>query len=108
MFAMARLSPAAISIGLVAVLLALVPWDGFSQAPDGGAETVATLNRYCVTCHSTKLKTAGLTIDPSQLDHLDTSAEVWENVLTKLRSTAMPPPGARGRKPPSTSACPNT
>ena len=91
---MARSSPAAISAGIAAVFLAILPWNGFSQAPEGRAETVATLNRYCVTCHNAKLKTAGLTIEPSQLDHLDTSAETWENVLTKLRSSAMPPPGA--------------
>jgi hypothetical protein len=94
MFAMARPSPAAISAGVIVSLLVLLPWDGFSQAPDGGAETVAMLNRYCVTCHNTRLKTAGLAIEPSQLDHLDTSAGIWENVLTKMRSSAMPPPGA--------------
>ncbi len=91
---MARSSPTTISAGLAAIFLAILPWEGFSQAPDGRAETVSTLNRYCVTCHSAKLKTAGLVIEPSLLDHLDTSAETWEDVLTKLRSSAMPPPNA--------------
>jgi hypothetical protein len=88
MFAMAQSSLA------LAVLLASVSWNGFSQVPDGRAETVTTLNRYCITCHNAKLKTAGLVIEPSRLDQLDTSAEVWENVLGKLRSGAMPPTGA--------------
>jgi mono/diheme cytochrome c family protein len=88
MFAMAQSSLA------LAVLLASVSWNGFSQVPDGRAETVTTLNRYCIACHNAKLKTAGLVIEPSRLDQLDTSAEVWENVLGKLRSGAMPPTGA--------------
>ena len=87
---MARSSPAV----LAAVLLTSFPWAGFSQAPDSRAETVATLNRYCVTCHNAKLKTAGLIIDSARLDHINTSAEIWENVLSRLRGGSMPPPGA--------------
>jgi mono/diheme cytochrome c family protein len=51
------------------------------------------LDTYCVTCHNARLKTAGLqldTLDPSQAgDH----ADVWEKVVTKLRTGEMPPPG---------------
>jgi mono/diheme cytochrome c family protein len=51
------------------------------------------LNRYCVTCHNDRLKTAGLTLDRADTDHVGSSVELWEKVAHKLRSGAMPPPG---------------
>ena len=51
------------------------------------------LDKYCATCHNSRLKTAGLlldTLDPARVgDH----AEQWEKVVTKLRTGEMPPPG---------------
>jgi hypothetical protein len=46
-----------------------------------------------VTCHNAKLKTAGLVLDPSELTHVASNAEVWEKVVRKLRTHAMPPLG---------------
>src|SRR6266568_1401712 len=63
---------------------------GFAQAPD---PTVA-LNRYCVTCHNQKLKTAGLMLDLMDVQKVPEGAPVWEKVAQKLRTGAMPPPGA--------------
>jgi len=51
------------------------------------------LNRYCVTCHNERLKTAGLTLDQVDPDHVGSSVELWEKVAHKLASGAMPPPG---------------
>jgi cytochrome c5 len=51
------------------------------------------LNRYCVTCHNDRLKTAGLTLDRADADHVGSGVELWEKVAHKLRSGAMPPPG---------------
>jgi mono/diheme cytochrome c family protein len=51
------------------------------------------LDTYCVTCHNQQLKTAGLTLDAVSLDRVPDSAEVWEKVLRKVRTGAMPPPG---------------
>jgi len=51
------------------------------------------LNRYCVTCHNEKLKTAGLMLDKLDLEKVDQSAEEWEKVVRKLRTGAMPPVG---------------
>jgi hypothetical protein len=48
----------------------------------------ALLDRYCVTCHNQKLKTAGLILDKADLD-----PETWEKVVRKLRAGAMPPAG---------------
>src|ERR1700692_2566879 len=53
----------------------------------------ALLNRYCVTCHNEKLKTAGLMLDKMDVEHVSEGAEVWEKVIRKLRTYAMPPAG---------------
>ena len=55
----------------------------------------AVLDRYCVTCHNDRLRTGGLTLDPTTVDASDPSrdADVWERVIAKLRTGAMPPPG---------------
>ena len=50
------------------------------------------LDRYCVTCHNQKLKTAGLTLDQADVAHPDQGAEIWEKVIRKVRGGIMPPP----------------
>src|SRR5580692_3676510 len=49
-------------------------------------------NKYCVSCHNQKLKTAGLALDRANADNPYSSEETWEKVIVKLRSRAMPPP----------------
>ena len=49
-------------------------------------------NKYCVSCHNDKLKTAGLSLDRADAEHPSNSQETWEDVIAKLRSRAMPPP----------------
>src|SRR5688500_18866947 len=53
----------------------------------------ATLDRYCVTCHNEKAKTAGLALDAMSLSELPAQAEVWERVVRRLRTATMPPVG---------------
>ena len=55
----------------------------------------AVLDRYCVTCHNDRLLTGGLSLDAASVDAADPSrdADVWERVIAKLRTGAMPPPG---------------
>jgi mono/diheme cytochrome c family protein len=48
---------------------------------------------YCVTCHNSRLKTAGLELDTLDLKRVADHAEKWEKVVTKLRTGEMPPPG---------------
>jgi mono/diheme cytochrome c family protein len=55
----------------------------------------ASLDQYCVTCHNQRLKTGGLTLDTMDLGHVSAGAAVWEKVVRKVRSGAMPPSGAR-------------
>jgi len=53
----------------------------------------AVLDRYCVTCHNARLRTASLLLDQADVDHPETNAAVWEKVLHKLRAREMPPAG---------------
>ena len=68
------------------------------QPPSGNAAAVTlpareVLERYCITCHNQRLKTAGLALDTMDLAKVGDSAEVWEKVVRKLRTGAMPPAG---------------
>jgi cytochrome c551/c552 len=53
----------------------------------------SVLDQYCVTCHNTKLKTAGLSLDTIDLAQVAANAEALEKVARKLRSGQMPPAG---------------
>jgi len=50
------------------------------------------VNKYCVSCHNAKLKTAGLALDRIDAENPYNSQETWEKVIVKLRSRSMPPP----------------
>ena len=52
------------------------------------------LNRYCVSCHNSRLKTAGLSLEALDVTQPGLDAAVWEKVVRKLRSRMMPPAGA--------------
>src|SRR5438552_4462353 len=54
----------------------------------------SAINKYCVTCHNDRLKTGGLTLAGVDVEHPSTHAEIWEKVIRKLRTGAMPPPNA--------------
>jgi mono/diheme cytochrome c family protein len=49
--------------------------------------------KYCVACHNSKSKVAGLDLSRLDLAHLGDDAETWEKVAGKLRTREMPPPG---------------
>jgi hypothetical protein len=52
------------------------------------------IGRYCVSCHSDKAKTGGLTLESLDADRPEDNPEVWEKVVRKLRAGLMPPSGA--------------
>src|SRR5215470_20255773 len=54
----------------------------------------ALINRYCVTCHNQRLKTAKLELDKLDVAHPEKDALTWERAIRKLRGGMMPPPGA--------------
>jgi len=53
----------------------------------------AVVDKYCVTCHNQRLKTAGLALDNVDALHPEIQPEVWERVIAKLWAGTMPPPG---------------
>jgi mono/diheme cytochrome c family protein len=57
------------------------------------AEYRTVLNRYCVTCHNQKAKTAGLLLDKADVTNVAAEAALWEKVRRKLHDGAMPPAG---------------
>src|SRR5688572_20779986 len=59
----------------------------------GGLSQRAFLDKYCVTCHNQRLKTAGLVLDQLDLANVGQRADVWEKVVRKLRGGVMPPAG---------------
>src|SRR5690349_13146894 len=65
---------------------------GHLLAQDAAAER-ALLDKYCVTCHSNKLRTGGLSLQGLDLGRVPETAETWEKVIRKLRVGAMPPQG---------------
>src|ERR1700682_772226 len=52
------------------------------------------LDKYCVTCHNQKLKTAGLMLDTADVQNVTRDGVLWEKVIRKLRSGNMPPVGS--------------
>ena len=61
----------------------------------------ALLDRYCVTCHNERMRTADLMLDQVDLTQPGAHAEVLEKVVRKLRAGQMPPAG-RPRPEPGT------
>ncbi len=53
----------------------------------------AVLDRYCVVCHNENLKTADLVLDQQDIGNVSAAPAVWEKVVRKLRTGAMPPAG---------------
>ena len=51
------------------------------------------INKYCISCHNSRLKTAGLELDRLDPQQVGDNAQQWEKVVTKLRTGEMPPPG---------------
>jgi mono/diheme cytochrome c family protein len=51
----------------------------------------AVLNRYCVTCHNERLKTAGLRLDQADVSRPGAEPEIWEKVVRKVHTGTMPP-----------------
>src|SRR5687768_16326058 len=62
------------------------------QAARSSATPRALLDRYCVTCHNDRVKTANLSLQGLDLTKVAADAEVWEKVIRKMRAGVMPPP----------------
>src|SRR5215831_3046532 len=76
-------------LGLLCILTAAI-----SMVPCALGQDRAVLDKYCVTCHNQKMKTAGLSLDTADFVRPSNTADVWEKVIRKLRAEMMPPVGA--------------
>jgi mono/diheme cytochrome c family protein len=90
-------------VPLAGSVVALSTLSGYPQAvtaqqpppattPAGSAER-ALVDKYCVTCHNQKARTAGLALDTVDLANPSSSAETWEKAIRKVRGGMMPPVG---------------
>jgi mono/diheme cytochrome c family protein len=59
------------------------------------SQSSSLLNQYCVTCHSSRLQTGGLVLEGADLTAIAEHSDIWEKVVRKLRTGAMPPAGVR-------------
>jgi len=68
-----------------------------NSAPSGVDDRRAMLDRYCLTCHTTRQKERGtvpIALDALDLSRVGADAAIWEKVALKLRAGLMPPSGA--------------
>ncbi len=82
---MAKL-PVRIAAG-VAVMLISLPVYAEVASPQ---QASAAIGKYCASCHSAQVHTAGLVLDTAAVAHVQTDAELWEKVIHKLRANTMP------------------
>ena len=68
-----------------------------AKVPAPAPEFATLTTTYCVSCHSDRLKTAGLSLQGLDLSDVPAHAQVWEKVMRKMRSGEMPPPTVRVR-----------
>ena len=63
------------------------------QATAAVASQKAVIDRYCVTCHNQRTKASDLALDTVDITRPSADAQVWEDVVRKLRTRSMPPQG---------------
>jgi hypothetical protein len=88
----------------VAAVIAIGGWtwvEAQVQSPRASSAPVAppashraTIDRYCVSCHNDKAKTAGLSLEIADLANVGSAPDVWEKVVRKVHVGMMPPQGA--------------
>ena len=63
------------------------------QAASASSPQRAFLDKYCVTCHNDRAKTAGIAFDKMDIQKVGADPATWERAVLKLRAHAMPPAG---------------
>jgi hypothetical protein len=80
-------------VPLLAVWAVCGPPAGQSTGRRTAALERALLDRYCVTYHNDKARTANFSLQNLDLATVGDHPESWERVIRKLRAGVMPPPG---------------
>ena len=91
---------AALFVGLQVDTSAQQPLDSARGRPDASAATSPSsasaqrqlLDRYCVSCHNDRAKTAGLSLERIDPARPGDAPEIWEKVVRKVNTGTMPPP----------------
>ncbi len=90
---------ACIAASAACLVASVVLRAGEAQQPPASASSVATsphqatLDRYCATCHSDRVKAGGLVLTGLNAARPASDAATWEKVVRKLRGRMMPPAG---------------
>ena len=80
------------TVGLALAVVVCVHGSASAQQPSSPASSQRQLlDRYCVTCHSDRLETAGLSLETIDVGSPVEHPEIWEKVIRKLRTGTMPP-----------------
>ncbi len=70
---------------------ALVAPQATTKIVEAAAPSRGLVDKYCVTCHSRRLKTANLVLEGFDLADVKANGPALEKILTKLRVNQMPP-----------------
>jgi hypothetical protein len=69
-----------------------------ASAPAAEDASRQILNKYCVSCHNARARTAatqsGVVLDTADLSTVASNSTLWEKVLRRLHAGTMPPQGA--------------
>jgi mono/diheme cytochrome c family protein len=82
-----------LATGLVRHDGAVRPLHASPPSEKPAAESRAVIDKYCLTCHNQRSRTAGLSLEGADLATVQAHPEVWEKVVRKVRAGMMPPPG---------------
>ena len=86
---------AAVAVGVAFTPAGSVPTEAAAPSQSPGAVTHrASFERYCLTCHTEKLKEQGkvpIALEGLDLGKVSANPEVWEKVILKMRAGQMPP-----------------
>ena len=83
----------ALATGVALVAFVCLPAAASAQTSPSATASRSALDQYCITCHNQRLETAGLRLDELDVSDPSQHPEVWEKVVRKLRTGAMPPLG---------------
>ncbi len=80
------------SIGMVLAGMVFLPAAALPAETSAAATAHrATLDQYCIVCHSGPTPPAGLNLQALDIGNLEDNGAVWEKLLRKLRNREMPP-----------------
>src|SRR5262245_22437306 len=80
------------SVGVAVALCVSLPVQPSAQQAGGPSSSARrVLDRYCVSCHNERLKTADLRLDQLDVANPGAHAEIWEKVVRKVHTGTMPP-----------------